>query len=120
MDQLQGFQKHFVAQSSRAPALKPPPLGLQLLEKESHWAFSNSPWPSTEARTWRHTLGSALRFAPPSPACTHCPSPAGLSVVPAGAAGMAAHLEVPDQLLGLDLNVHLVFALVPLEQLLIG
>lgn len=56
----------------------------------------------------------------PLPFPGHRPSPAGLSVVPAGAAGMAAHLEVPDQLLGLDLNVHLVFALVPLEQLLIG
>lgn len=33
---------------------------------------------------------------------------------------MDAYLKVSDQLFGLDLKVHLILALVPLEQLFIG
>lgn len=36
MDRLQVFQKRFATRSSRAPALKPPPLGSQWLWKKSH------------------------------------------------------------------------------------
>lgn len=34
--------------------------------------------------------------------------------------GMTDYLKVSDQLFGLDLNVHLVLALVPLKQFFIG
>lgn len=48
------------------------------------------------------------------------PTPTPSSTRSAGAAGELHYLKVLDQLLGLDLEVHLVLAMVPLQQLLIG
>lgn len=68
-------------------------------------------------------LSPALGSAPgPFPA-TPCPRPppSPLHFHPCtGAAGVVDYLKVLDQLLGLDFKVHLVFALVPLQQLLVG
>lgn len=63
-------------------------------------------------------LCSKIYPSPPTPTRA-LPFP-GLSVVPGRDEGMTDYLKVSDQLFGLDLNVHLVLALVPLKQLLIG
>lgn len=61
-------------------------------------------------------LGPGLLYS----SCGLCP---GLFLAPhplRGCKRVASYLKVLDQLLGLDLEVHLVLALMPLEQLLVG